>query len=260
MKTSTIGQWVTIALGVAAVCVVTVLQGRMTDRWTGKNISQELRMHAEKLEQGFPKEFGPWKLDVETEADPLQLKAAGAVGHVSREYRHTDTGVRVGVFVVCATPSDASGHTPDRCYPNAGFEAAEQEHREMIPLGNGGKAEAFSGSFKKPGEALRILWTYAAGEPNDKNGSDGQTTIRWIAPQIARIELANFPSVYKIYALINETAMPRGEGTRTGVQFLADLIPEFDRTVFAGAVEGEAADGAASARASSSNDADGGAS
>jgi hypothetical protein len=44
--------------------------------------------------------------------------------------------------------------------------------------------------------------------------------------------LANFASVYKIYALINETAMTRGEGTRTGVQFLADLIPEFDRVVF----------------------------
>ena len=26
--------------------------------------------------------------------------------------------------------------------------------------------------------------------------------------------------------------MTRGEGTRTGVQFLADLIPEFDRVVF----------------------------
>ena len=250
MKSSAIAQWATVALGVAAVCAVTVLQGRMTDRWTGKNVSEELRLHAAKLEQGFPKEFGPWKLDVETEADPLQLKAAGAVGHVSREYRHTDTGVRVGVFVVCATPSDASGHTPDRCYPNAGFEAAEQEHREMIPLGNGGKAEAFSGSFKKPGEALRILWTYAAEEPANAEDAGGPMKIRWMAPQIARIELANFPSVYKIYALINETAMSRGEGTRTGVQFLADLIPEFDRTVFDGATEEGAAPKAASAAAS----------
>lgn len=232
MKTSSIGQWVTVILGMAAVVGVTLLQGRMTDRWTGKNVSEELRLFSEKLEQGFPKEFGPWKMDAETEADPLQLKAAGAVGHVSREYRHADTGVRVGVFVVCATPSDASGHTPDRCYPNAGFEAAEQEHREMIPLEAGGKAEAFSGSFKKPGETLRILWTYAA--LDDKKSPDGgeESRIRWMAPQIARIELANFPSVYKIYALINETAMTRGEGTRTGVQFLADLIPEFDRVVF----------------------------
>lgn len=252
MKAAAIGQWLTVALGVLAVCAVTVLQGRMTDRWTGKNVSEELRLHAAKLEQGFPKEFGPWKLEVETDADPLQLKAAGAVGHVSREYRHTDTGVRVGVFVVCATPSDASGHTPDRCYPNAGFEAAEQEHREMIPLVNGGKAEAFSGSFKKPGESLRVLWTYAAEEPVNADEVDGPTKIRWMAPQIARIELANFASVYKIYALINETAMSRGEGTRTGVQFLADLIPEFDRAVFEGATE-EGAGPASSEAASASS-------
>lgn len=258
MKASAIGQWATVILGVAAVCAVTVLQGRMTDRWTGKNVSEDLRLHAVKLEQGFPKEFGPWKLEAETDADPLQLKAAGAVGHVSREYRHVDTGVRVGVFVVCATPSDASGHTPDRCYPNAGFEAAEQEHREMIPLGNGGKAEAFSGSFKKPGEALRILWTYAAEEPKKADEADGPTKIRWMAPQIARIELANFPSVYKIYALINETAMSRGEGTRTGVQFLADLIPEFDRAVFEEAVEVGAEP--ASAGSASTVDSDAGAS
>jgi hypothetical protein len=57
-------------------------------------------------------------------------------------------------------------------------------------------------------------------------------TGKWIAPQIARIELANNPSVFKIYAIIDETAMPRGEGSRTGLQFLSDLIPEFDRVIF----------------------------
>jgi hypothetical protein len=131
------------------------------------------------------------------------------------------------VFVVCATPSDASGHTPDRCYPSAGFEIAEQEHRETITLEDGGTAEAFSGSFKKPGESLRIFWTYAV-------------TGKWIAPQIARIELANNASVFKIYAIIDETAMPRGEGSRMGLQFLSDLIPEFDRVIFSEATEAPA--------------------
>ena len=57
-------------------------------------------------------------------------------------------------------------------------------------------------------------------------------TGKWVAPQIARIELANSLVVFKIYAIIDETAMPRGEGSRTGLQFLADLIPEFDRAIF----------------------------
>jgi len=218
MKGSFLGTWGPIILGFLAIVGVTAVQGRFTDRWAGRNVGAELARDSALLEANFPKEFGSWRMVSETEADPAQLKAAGAVGHVSREYQNVDTGVRVGVFVVCATPHDASGHTPDRCYPSAGFEIGEQEHREVIPLQSGKKAEAFSGSFKKPGESLRILWTYAA-------------TGKWIAPQIARIELANDPSVFKLYALINETTMSRGEGTRTGVQFLSDLIPEFDRVI-----------------------------
>lgn len=235
MKSSTVTGWVTILLGVGAVVAVTAVQGVLTERWGGKDIAGELRRDADLLEGSFPKEFGPWQMVSETEADPAQLKAAGAVGHISREYKNTDTGVRIGVFVVCATPRDASGHTPDRCYPSAGFEIAEQEHRELIPLVDGSKAEAFSGCFKKPGESLRIMWTYAA-------------TGKWMAPQIARIELANFPAVYKLYAIVDETGMPRGEGTRVGVQFLADLIPEFDRLIFAETATAQASDRGAPSR------------
>ncbi len=219
MKSNFLSTWLPMCVGLVAVIGVTVAQGYITGRWTGKNVSEELRKDAARLESSFPKEFGSWKMVGETKADPAQLKVAGAVGHISREYQNVESGARVGVFVVCATPSDASGHTPDRCYPSAGFEIAEQEHRENITLQDGGTAEAFSGSFKKPGESLRIFWTYAV-------------TGKWVAPQIARIELANSPAVYKIYAIIDETAMPRGEGSRTGLQFLADLIPEFDRAIF----------------------------
>lgn len=211
--------WGTVILAVAAVLGVTAVQGVLTERWGTKDVVEELKRDAARLSAGFPDKFGSWKMVGETATDPATLKAAGAVAHISREYQNVDSGVRVGVFVVCATPRDASGHTPDRCYPSAGFEIAEQEHREVISLDDGSKAEVFAGCFKKPGETLRILWTYAA-------------TGKWMAPQIARIELANFPAVYKLYAIVNETGMPRGEGTRTGLQFIGDLIPEFDRRIF----------------------------
>jgi hypothetical protein len=230
MKSNYLTTWAPLLLGLVALIGVTVAQGKITGRWSGKNVSEELQRNATRLEASFPKEFGPWRMVGETEVDPAQLKVDGAVGHISREYQNVDSGARVGVFVVCATPSDASGHTPDRCYPSAGFEIAEQEHRETITLEDGATAEAFSGSFKKPGESLRIFWTYAV-------------TGKWIAPQIARIELANSPSVFKIYAIIDETAMPRGEGSRTGLQFLSDLIPEFDRAIFVDEAPAEATAG-----------------
>lgn len=238
MKSSTVGGWITLFLGVCAVVGVTAVQGVLTERWGGKDIAGELRRDADVLEASFPREFGPWQMVGDTEADPTQLRAAGAVGHISREYKNADTGARIGVFVVCATPANASGHTPDRCYPSAGFEIAEQEHREVIQLEDGTTAEAFSGSFKKPGESLRIMWTYAA-------------TGKWMAPQIARIELANFPAVYKLYAIVNETGLPRGEGTRIGLQFLSDLIPEFDRAIFTDAASTAATEGGSGSRGAS---------
>jgi hypothetical protein len=117
--------------------------------------------------------------------------------------------------VVCATPHDASGHTPDRCYPGAGFEIAETEHRMTVPLADERTAEVFTGTFRKSGQTLRVFWTY---------GVDG----RWIAPQIARIELAAAKAVYKLYVIIDETPLPPGVGSKVCVDFMGATLANFD--------------------------------
>jgi hypothetical protein len=121
----------------------------------------------------------------------------------------------VSTFVVCATPHDASGHTPDRCYPGAGFEISETEHRQTLPLADGRTAEVFTGTFRKSGQTVRVFWTY---------GVDG----RWIAPQIARIELANAKAVYKLYVIIDESSLPSGTGTKVCSNFMSVLLADFD--------------------------------
>jgi hypothetical protein len=117
--------WKGIATAAAAallVVTVTVAQGLITERWKDKSVSKELESASRLLEAKFPKKFGTWELERELESDPKELERAGAVGHISRLYRNTRTKARVSAFVVCARPHDASGHTPDRCYPGAGFE------------------------------------------------------------------------------------------------------------------------------------------
>lgn len=208
----------TLLLGIALVAAVTVAQGILTDRWAGRNVKDELAKAAELLEGRFPVRFGDWELVQELESDPKQLERAGAVGHVSRLYRNVETGEQVSAFVVCATPHDASGHTPDRCYPGAGFEIAEAEHRQSVPLEDGRTAETFTGTFKKSGQVLRVFWTY---------GVDG----KWIAPQIARIELAGSSAVYKLYAIIDESRARSGQATQACGDFLAALLPEIDRSI-----------------------------
>ena len=207
-----------IVMAVAAavlVCGTTFLHGRMTERWTGRNVTGELQQAADQLERHFPTSFGDWQTVEELESSPGELKRAGAVGHVSRSYLNTKSKARLSAFVVCATPHDASGHTPDRCYPGAGFEIAEAEHRLTIPIADGRTAEVFTGTFHKSGQTLRLLWTY---------GVDG----RWLAPQIARIELASAAAVYKLYVIIDETPLPAGVGSKVCTEFMSDLLADFD--------------------------------
>ena len=206
---------VTAIIAALAVGGTTYLHGRMTERWTGRNVAAELQQAAEQLERHFPVNCGEWELAEELESNPEELKRAGAVGHVARAYFNRKSKARLSVFVVCATPHDASGHTPDRCYPGAGFEIGETEHRQPIPLDNGRNAEAFTGTFRKSGQTLRVFWTY---------GFDG----RWVAPQIARIELASARAVYKLYVIIDETPLPPGLGTKVCVDFMTLALEKFD--------------------------------
>jgi hypothetical protein len=205
----------TVGAALAMVVGATYLQGRMTDRWSGRNVTAELKRAATLLEARFPERFAGWETAEEIEASPRELEKAGAVGHVSRIYKNAKSKAAVSTFVVCATPRDASGHTPDRCYPGAGFEIAETEHRETVPLSDGRDAQVFTGTFRRAGQTLRVFWTY---------GVEGA----WVAPQLARIELADAKAVYKLYAIIDETPLPGGVGAKVCREFLADLLPRFD--------------------------------
>jgi len=212
--------WVTLAAAVVLVAAVTMLQGLWTDRWGSRDVGAALKRDAAILERVFPERFGDWEFEKELQSDPKELERAGAVGHISRLYRNVRTKGRVSAFVVCATPHDASGHTPDRCYPGAGFEIGESEHRQAVPLADGRKAETFTGTFRKQGQTLRVFWTY---------GVDGA----WVAPQIARIELAGTDAVYKLYAIIDETRIKGGQSTQECADFLGTLLPALDRAVAA---------------------------
>lgn len=233
MKSSGLGM-LPVVVAVLLLAGVTVVQGVLTDRWTSGNVAEELQKTAASLEQNFPKTFGDWEAEKDLETDPRQMEVAGAVGHISRLYRNKTTGAQISTFVVCATPHDASGHTPDRCYPGAGFEIAEQEHRQSVPLSDGRTAETFTGTFRKQGQTLRIFWTY---------GVDGT----WVAPQIARIELAGKPAVNKLYAIVDETGDEDGSAMASCVDFLAELLPVFDEAVVAAAGASAAGEGSAAA-------------
>jgi hypothetical protein len=213
------------ALVVAAVLLVgavTLFQGLWTDRWVQQADPRLIQKAARALEEGFPETFGDWEWikEIDPKSDPKELARAGAVGHVARAFRNNRTKAVISTFVVCATPYHASAHTPDRCYPGAGFEIAESEHRLTVPLSDGREAETFTGTFRKDNQTLRVFWTYGLQH-------------RWVAPQLARIELQNagVDSVYKLYAIIDETKLRNSQSLEECKDFLATLLPVLDASV-----------------------------
>lgn len=210
-----------VAVAVAIVVAATVVQGRWTERWAPIS-RDEVIAAARLLEERFPDTFGEWEAERELESDPKELEAAGAVGHISRLYRNNRTKARVSAFVVCALPYDASAHTPDRCYPGAGFTIGESEHRVKVKYGEGREAEALTGTFAKAGQTLRIFWTYGVG--SDAGG--GQ--LDWIAPQLPRITLSGEPSVYKLYAIADQTRIGTSQSMVECEGFISQLAPALD--------------------------------
>jgi hypothetical protein len=238
MKTSGPGM-AAAAAAILLVVGVTVVQGTLTERWVRQRDAEGLDRAARLLERAFPKSFGDWNYERELDSDPKELERAGAVGHVSRLYRSGKSKTPVSAFVVCATPHDASGHTPDRCYPGAGFEIAETEHRETIRLPDGRVAEAFTGTFRKQGQTLRVFWTYGVSSPDPDAAKEPTSTdatppqLRWIAPGIARITLNDEPAVYKLYAIIDQTKLTASQSTFECTDFLAQLLPTLDERIAA---------------------------
>jgi hypothetical protein len=225
MKSRT--QLAMLGVAVALVAVATAVQGRWTERWVP--ISRDaVEQSARLLESHFPERFGEWEVERELESDPKELAAAGAVGHISRLYRNTRTKSRVSAFVVCALPYDASAHTPDRCYPGAGFTIGESEHRVKVRIGVDREAEALTGTFQKSGQTLRIFWTYGIGS----GAGDGQ--IAWIAPQLPRIALSGEPSVYKLYAIADQTRIGASQSMLDCENFIAQLAPALDAALASG--------------------------
>lgn len=230
MSSSTSGM-LTLA-GVAAIVLgVTVAQGVLTERWKDKSVTKDLREAATLLEERFPESFGGWELERELDADPKELERAGAIGHVSRLYRNARSKARVSAFVVCARPHDASGHTPDRCYPGAGFEIGEAEHRQKVTLEDGREIEAFTGTFRKTGQTLRIFWTYGIRDEEAIDGQNIASPRSWIAPQIARIALVHEPAVYKLYAIVDETRLSGAQAIVECEDFISHLLPAFEKAV-----------------------------
>jgi hypothetical protein len=209
-----------ILLVVAAMVLILgagLVDGAWTNRWRS---SRALADQAAGLEK-VPMVIGEWK------ASPLDMPAGdlamtGAVGHLSRRYTSESRGITLTVLLLCGLPGRISTHTPDVCFPGAGFtldSPADFSRQYGSPEREAQFRTAVATRGTTSPSVQRIFWGW-----NDSKA--------WSAPEDPRWKFASAPALCKLY-VVRETAGavvdPKDDPCN---DFLALFLPEVDRCVF----------------------------
>ncbi len=229
--------WMAALAGVGLVLIVltSVVEGLWTLRWDDAT-SEELRALVAAVGQ-VPLEIpskvsgGGWDGHrLEEKADPKELEVAGAEGHFAATYQPRSGGEPVQVYLICGRSRSVSVHTPDACYPGAGFTMEGQSQKYFIPYQPAGTnapdqartAEFTTAVFVKSEhtgtQRLRVFWAWNAG-----NG--------WQSPDFPRWVFGGRRPLNKLY-LIAEAPVNQTVEDSPCVAFAKDLLPELDQRLF----------------------------
>jgi len=218
------------AVGVAVVLItsMSVVQGIWSDRWSRENPEAEL--FAERLKD-VPLNFGDWE-GVDTKVGPSGLKGAGAIGHISRVYKNSNTGEVVSLFIICGHSRDVSWHAPNQCYPRAGYEQHHERLRHTIRFAGGQDEEPRTAQFWRAEfekatdqriDKQRVFWAWNA---------DGE----WLAPEIPKTEFGNLRALYKMYFITHLPAVgdPKPAEMSASIGFGQEFLPLVTSALFPG--------------------------
>lgn len=226
-------RYVPAAIGLLLIIALGIVQGIWSDRWTDR--AADARQVSERL-VNVPLVVGDWEgTDQSDKADLRTLAVAGAVGHISYEFRNKLTGQNVSIYLVCGHAQTITLHTPDRCYPASGFTATSDQTLQPIEW-DGQSVDFFTKSFRKESvggsQALRVFWAWT---------TDGN----WQAPEYPRYKFGGVRALFKLYLI--SPVETRGEQPHqsAALQFARSFMPALNKALFPNGVP--AAAGAATA-------------
>jgi hypothetical protein len=219
-------RYLPVAAAAAIIIAAAILQGIWTERW---GAFPELELYADQL-KNVPMKIGDWTGEDLPPEDKRIMEIAGAVGSLSRIY-HNEHNEQVSIFIVCGRLDDVFFHSPDRCYPAAGFETSSEVSNQSIEAGSE-VAEFKTATFLKadPGgnQNLRIYWSF--------NGSGP-----WVVPEAYRWAFAGQRALYKIYVVTPANGREQSEEQNPAVDFIRAAIPELNRAFAPALKEGRKA-------------------
>jgi exosortase len=206
---------------VVALCILLasgIIHGLWTDRW---RLSPDIERAISKLDQ-IPMAVGEWRGRPQS-VNERELTAGGIDGLAVRHYQNTRTGRTVTLVLVCGRPGPVSVHTPDICYPGAGFEMKETQPVKFSVDPDGRGSNFLRADFEKresfPPQRRRVCWSWNA-------------TGKWSVPENPRLAFASRALLYKMFLVI-----PTIEGSERSAYdgesvFLRQFLPELDKVLF----------------------------
>jgi hypothetical protein len=220
-------RYIPIGLAILLIVGLTIVQINMTDRFAGANVTAEQRG---KLLTMVPKSFGDWQSE-DKPVDPEVQKTAGAMGvAISRDYRNTRTGEKVGLWLIVGHARDIAFHTPDVCYPASGFVTRSREN-SLYPMVVQGLPDTpfWTNTFYKEDQLsgrtlIRVFWTWFNPEGEENSGK-----IVWEAPSNARRQFGNTRAIYKMYFSSEMHDQMETAEQSACLHFARDFLPVIDK-------------------------------
>jgi Protein of unknown function (DUF3485) len=212
-----------LAAGAAIACALVLASGAV--RWwqvrrVDATMNAGLNERQFKLDE-IPLTLGHWT-GVKTEMDQRIVAATGSHELITRHYTDSDTGVGIDVIVLFGPSSDIFIHTPELCYPKAGFTSHAAAVDRTLDCG-GVEAGCRSVAYVKGDSGSRDIqdvyftWRY--------NG-------RWTPNVGSPKQLERIPGMYKIQIARKLSAKESHADDRDPCEsFLKVLIPDLESRI-----------------------------
>ncbi|RIK85200.1 MAG: hypothetical protein DCC67_04280 [Planctomycetota bacterium] len=216
--------YVPVAVTVVLIVSLTAWESIYSDRFTGSAVTAE---EFGKLFAKLPLQIGPWHGE-DHKVDEKTLEVAGAVNHVSRTYKNTETGEQVDLWLIVGHSRDICRHTPDICYPSHGFAQDGTKYKQRIETDQG-DATFYTARFRQEmslgsgGIFQRVFWAW---NPNTEDD------YQWEAPDNQRLHFGNNRALYKMYFTASMKERDEPVADNVAMDFAKAMLPVVNHTLF----------------------------
>lgn len=187
------------------------VSGQLSNRW-GKS---DDAARGSLLIESIPTEVGVWRFQGRQELSDDSLDQLECYAYENGGYLNTETGEVIQLSLIVGPFGPMSVHSPDICYPAAGYQPTGERHRTQISTGRE-TADLWVTSFQPRGLGTLPLSVYYSWNAHGV----------WLAPDNARFSLGGAPVVFKLQVASRADASGEASNSKDSCErFLEEFLP-----------------------------------